>query len=103
MEANLIKWLSKWFDSQCDGSWEHSNRLIIESIDNPGWNIQIDLQDTELENLEIKWTLVENNENDWYGFKVQNSRFSASGDTSKLELLITKFKELQSEKAANMP
>ena len=29
--------LQKWYKSQCNGDWEHSFGIKIETLDNPGW------------------------------------------------------------------
>lgn len=92
--STIIKWIEDWFKNQCDGNWEHSNRILIESLDNPGWSIQIDLADTLVSELNIEYNLFETNDNDWYGFSVKDSLFHAIGDPYKLEFLLRKFKEL---------
>jgi hypothetical protein len=37
---------------------------------------------------------IESSENDWYFYKVQNAEFTAAGDLSKLQFLLSKFREL---------
>ncbi len=46
---DILQWLQQWFSSQCDGGWEHSYVIIIDTLDNPGWCVRIDLRGTELE------------------------------------------------------
>ncbi|MFT5930929.1 MAG: hypothetical protein ACI93G_000001, partial [Hyphomonas sp.] len=41
--------MPRWYQSQCDGDWEHSFGLKIESLDNPGWSVHVDLEGTSLE------------------------------------------------------
>ena len=89
-----IKWIQEWYLSQCDGEWEHDYGIRIRTVDNPGWNLEIDLEFTDLENIDIPWTLEDKDENDWYGFKIENHIFSASGDSGKLEFLLKKFIEI---------
>lgn len=89
----ILSWIEKWFLSQCDGGWEHSYSIKIESLDNPGWGLTIDIAETELQDLNIPYKLVENSENDWYGIKIENQKFEAFGDPLKLEFLLTKFKD----------
>lgn len=48
MEDNLI-WLSRWYLAQCDNDWEHSYGVKIDTLDNPGWSIKIDLANTQVE------------------------------------------------------
>lgn len=45
---NMIAWLSEWYKSNCDGDWEHYYGIKIDTIDNPGWKVDIDLVDTYL-------------------------------------------------------
>ncbi len=90
----IIEWISEWFASNCDGDWEHENQIKIYTVDNPGWVVRIDLRNTRLENLELDYSLVENDENDWYGISIENAIFDGSGDLSKLFFLLSKFKEI---------
>ena len=41
--------LCKWYTSQCDGEWEHDWGLKIQTLDNPGWCVEINLRGTQLE------------------------------------------------------
>jgi hypothetical protein len=43
--------LHHWYLAQCDGDWEHSNGISIETLDNPGWSVKIDLSDTRLDGI----------------------------------------------------
>jgi hypothetical protein len=47
--ANTLPLLQKWFSYQCDGTWEHHHGVVIQSCDNPGWWVKIDLHGTPLE------------------------------------------------------
>ena len=48
MSADNFSWLSQWYLSQCDDDWEHSYGVKIDTLDNPGWSLRIDLTDTLL-------------------------------------------------------
>jgi hypothetical protein len=86
---NSIKKLESWFAQQCDGEWEHENLLKIETIDNPGWSISIDLTGIITENATNKpWALIRDDVDNWYGFKLVEGVFSAWGGQSSLEELI---------------
>jgi hypothetical protein len=52
-----------------------------------------------LEELEIEYSLVEESEDDWYGIAVKESVYKAAGDSTKLELLLWKFRELVENQA----
>jgi hypothetical protein len=90
----IINWISYWFASQCDGDWEHENMLKIETVSNPGWYITIDLNYTGLEGLDLDVGTIEISEDDWYFYRIKNAKYQASGDLTKLEFLLNKFREL---------
>ncbi|EKB58756.1 immunity 53 family protein [Bergeyella zoohelcum] len=90
----IIKWIENWYVSQCDGDWEHSYGIIIETIDNPGWSITIDLLETSIEKLFIEYSLTELSENNWYGYSVNQGQFKAVGDPTKLFFLLNLFKKI---------
>ena len=90
----MIKWLENWYKSQCDGDWEHMFGIKIDTLDNPGWNVEIDIADTELEDKpfnEYEYNL--NDDNDWMFCQVKNGKFDAAGDPNKLGEIIKIFKE----------
>lgn len=39
----MLSDLQDWFARQCDGDWEHQAGISIETTDNPGWFVQVDL------------------------------------------------------------
>lgn len=43
--------LQRWYKSNCDGDWEHSYGIDIGNLDNPGWTVKINLDDTPLANV----------------------------------------------------
>lgn len=45
---NTLEVICNWFSSQCDGDWEHEYGIKIETVDNPGWVITIDITYTSL-------------------------------------------------------
>ena len=98
--TNILEWLCNWFALECDGDWEHENQIKIETVDNPGWSITIDLRDTELEDLEIVVGTIEKSENDWYFFEIKDKKFRAGGDLAKLTFLLEKFREIVESQGA---
>lgn len=85
----------EWYAEQCDGDWEHSYGIKIETIDNPGWAVTIDIEGANHSQIiERAWQLVEFDDTNWYGYKVEDGKFDASGDPSKLDYLIQLFREI---------
>ncbi|MCL2368434.1 MAG: immunity 53 family protein [Oscillospiraceae bacterium] len=88
----LFDWLTKWFQSYCDGDWEHSYGITIETLDNPGWWVKIYLWGTDLENKDFAKVTIDDGDDDWISCKVENYFFEGFGDLGKLKEIITIFK-----------
>lgn len=93
----MIKWLQNWYKSNCDGDWEHENLVRIQSLDNPGWLLEIEMMNISSKLSIKKWELFEVSEENWLGYDVEEHKFTASGDPTKLEALIMIFKILLEE------
>ena len=46
MKNNFL-WLQQWYYGHCNGDWEHGSGIHIDTLDNPGWSITINLEDTD--------------------------------------------------------
>ena len=94
-----LQLLQKWYVSQCDDDWEHSFQVKIETLDNPGWIVRIDLTDTELENREFdprSYGVGEQGEdsgNEWLDCKVESKQFRGAGGPLKLDEILRVFLE----------
>ena len=82
--------LQIWYKNQCDGDWEHDFGIKIETLDNPGWSLTIDLQLTSLQSVEFE-EQKEVSGFDWYHIKIKDWKYVAYGDPSKLNFLISYF------------
>lgn len=94
MKQSTLQWLHTWYQNECNGDWEHSFGVHITTVDNPGWAVDIDITETELDGLEIEYRLDEKNDNDWFGISITKGKYNASGDPSKLEFLLENFRAL---------
>lgn len=90
----MLTWLEGWFAQNCDGDWEHENRISLSTSDNPGWIVEIDLRNTSLEVLQIPYNLREILEDDWIGIKVSEKRFSGVGSIFKLVDILKEFRKI---------
>jgi len=95
---NLLQRLQIWYAAQCDGDWEHQHGIRIESLDNPGWWVKIDLQGTTLAGKSfppVRQGISDDQmEHDavWYCCEVRDGRwFDAAGDPSQLEPILARF------------
>ena len=90
---NILRWIAEWYSSNCDESREHSYGVKIDTLDNPGWDVKIDLMETPLENREFEVYEIDNGDDDWIRCQVENHVFHGVGDPYKLETILLKFKE----------
>lgn len=88
----MINWSQTWFNSHCDSNWEHGSGVKIETINNPGWSVQIDMNGTNILLHKQDWELFELSDVSWVEYKVGNNIYFASGDPLQLELLIRVFR-----------
>jgi len=87
-EVLLLSWIQEWFVTNCDGDWEHDKNLVIETIDNPGWSVFINLTGTYLENKSFKLIEINRSESDWIYCAVKKNKFeSAGGSKNLIEIL----------------
>ncbi|MIL09984.1 rhodanese-related sulfurtransferase [Salmonella enterica subsp. enterica] len=75
MSKSTLERIQDWYLSNCDGEWEHVYGFEIETLDNPGWRVTIDLTDTPLETKpfeELKHGNDEPDDDDWFVIWVKN-------------------------------
>ncbi len=88
----MIDSLQDWFASVCDGEWEHQYGIKIETVDNPGWCIEIELSGTLLDGQAYESQKVERSDNDWFITRVEDSKFIAGCGPSNLSEVVSEFK-----------
>ena len=97
--VDLIAELQSWYASECDGDWEHSYGITIETLDNPGWSLEIDLNETSLACRPKLPVHKHISDNDWLIVHITSDKFRASGDPRKLPQLLAEFLAFQREAA----
>ncbi len=88
MQINNLEWLQKYYLECCNGDWEHTYGIKLDTLDNPGWTLLIDLDDTMLENEELSKIKIERSEHDWIICKVENKKYDACGGPENLTEMI---------------
>ncbi|MFB8377827.1 immunity 53 family protein [Paenibacillus taichungensis] len=89
---NTLKWLQNWYYENCNGDWEHSYGVKIDTVDNPGWSVEIDLTDTYLEDMFFDSVEEERNDKDWFYCIVWDGVFHGAGGAMNLEEILVYFK-----------
>ena len=90
MDTTFLTRLQNWYLTNCDGDWEHSYGISINTLANPGWTMKIDLADTCLQDLQYN-KQIDNGTFNWLFIKVADKVLEASGDPSKLTTILTIF------------
>ena len=91
MADDLLARLQDWYVANCDGDWENQYGITIESLDNPGWRMTIDLHGTALEGREFDGVEIMRNLHDWLDCHVQDKKFVAGCGPRNLHELLTTF------------
>ena len=84
--------LEQWYLAQCNGEWEHGYGLRIDTIDNPGWSVHINIACTPLSGR--KFTKVETDIDDdhvWMVCEVKKGEFVGHGGALMLHRIIEVF------------
>ncbi|WP_035206974.1 immunity 53 family protein [Metabacillus indicus] len=93
-----LNWIQKWYVNQCNGNWEHSNGLRINTLDNPGWEVKISIEETVINDNPFESIDIERAENDWIYCKIEYERepdviyFVGYGGPENLEEILIVFK-----------
>lgn len=90
---SVLQHLANWYRAQCDGEWEHAFGIKLDTLDNPGWSIRINLQDTRLHHKPFVPVSIDNesDDDDWLSCRVEDGEFHGSCGPEHLERMIHVF------------
>ena len=89
--------LQAWYTQQCNGVWEHSSGVLIESCDNPGWWVKVNLPGTPLHGRVFAEIAEGVNAQHfalgpkWLSCRVEGDTWHGAGDETKLERILETF------------
>jgi hypothetical protein len=83
--------LQHWFRTQCDGAWEHGGGIKLETLDNPGWLLDVALEGTPLEDAPFAKVWVERSDVNWLHCVVEDRIFRGRGGAGNLAELLRTF------------
>ncbi|MFJ4715817.1 immunity 53 family protein [Streptomyces sp. NPDC088785] len=89
---HVLGWLQGWYAAQCDGDWEHERGVRIDTLDNPGWSVRIDLAETDLAEREHPGRDVHRAPHDWVRVWTSEKAFHAVCGPGNLGEALTLFR-----------
>lgn len=90
MQTDAFKAIQDGYLAQCNGDWEHTYGVHIDTTDNPGWLLIIDLTQTSLEQRPFS-TVIHEHENEWFHCQRTETQFIAAGGPHMLTGLLSIF------------
>ena len=94
---NTLARLQTWYLAQCNGEWEHSSGVNIQSCDNPGWWVTINLTGTALQTQQfaeiaegvddLRFALGSH----WLSCYIENGTWHGAGDETMLVRILEVF------------
>ena len=64
-DQSSLTWLQAWYMSNCDGDWEEGYGVSMETLDNPGWIVRLELPGTPLAGRTFDRFEYQRDEHDW--------------------------------------
>lgn len=94
---NTLARLQNWYLRQCNGDWEHSFGINVQSCDNPGWWVKINLVGTPLQ--QQAFTEIAEGVDvgrfpqgaRWLSCHIENNIWHGAGDETQLERILEVF------------
>jgi Immunity protein 53 len=90
----LIEQIQAWYAAQCNGDWEHQYGVSVDTLDNSGWSVTVDLIGTSLEHIVFQTVHEDKGKDDWIICEVSGNKFVGRGDPGKLQTILEIFASL---------
>lgn len=88
---DCLERLEQWYASMCNGDWEHTYGIVLETVDNPGWMLTVDLTDTPLMQQPFAVYADRVSDTDWIHCSVEGAIFRGSAGMSRLSQMLGVF------------
>ena len=89
-----FSWLEDWYTAQCNGDWEHQHGVKIDTLDNPGWTVRIDLNGTKYSEIQ-SWQFVDGRtpEVEWIVCEIKDGAFVGHSGPKELGRMLQIFRK----------
>ena len=81
---SIVNWLEDWYDSNCDGDWEHTFGAEIGTLDNPGWRLRLNVSETMYENVAFVDIIINRTDSDWVHCRKIDGNIDCAGGSKNL-------------------
>lgn len=88
---DLLERIEAWYASRCDGEWEHRWGVQIETLDNPGWLVRIDLTGTSLADVPFETRENMESEDAWLECGIRDGQWVGAGGPRMLRRILAEF------------
>jgi hypothetical protein len=86
-----LEFLQSWYLARANGEWERTRGVTIETLDNSGWMVTIDLIETPLQDRSMPPIRQDRSPGDWLVCRVERNQFLGQGDGRKLGAILEIF------------
>lgn len=91
---SAIHRLQDWFIANCEGDWEHGSGIVISTLDNPGWSIDISVEGTPLAGKIRSLSKTDRSPDDWIHASCDGNVFKIRCGPGNLEEAVLLFLNL---------
>lgn len=91
MPGDSLQRLQAWYHDHCDGTWEHEYEVRIDTLDNPGWSLVVDLLGTALAARSFSRVEDLGSEDEWISCEVVAAQFKGHGGPRMLGRILDVF------------
>lgn len=91
---NDLDWFCGWVAKHCDDEWEHGYPVILDTYDNPGWRLRVNLENSAMRSRQVL-PLVDGLPGDdrWFSCRIDGGMFHGACDLAQLPRLLKVFRE----------
>lgn len=86
--------LQNWYTDQCNDDWEHRYGVSIETLDNPGWRVVVELTGTVYAEMEMDTIEIKRSTHDWVHAWIDCRTFHGDGGPGILNEIIAIFRDV---------
>ncbi len=96
--SDALRFLEEWYSSNVNGEWEHQYGVRIDTLDNPGWSLTVDLRGTDLAGASLEPVKDLASDVDWYSCSISDGKFQAQGGPRMLLRIVELFRDFALER-----